>query len=136
MKTVLILRGVSGSGKSTFAETLRQLNPDSVVVCTADDYFTDADGNYNFDASRLRYAHAACQEKFLDALHAPETSLIIVANTNTKPSDFAYYVNFAKGKAMVTSVVLENRHGNRDIHSVPDAVKANQKTNLHNTISL
>ena len=136
MKTVLILRGVSGSGKTTFAETLAALNPDAVEICTADDFFYDAQGNYNFDPKLLGHAHRQCQERFEHSLEHGTASLIIVANTNTKPSDFAFYVNAAKGRAIVTSIVLENRHGNNDVHSVPKEVKANQKINLLNTIQL
>jgi predicted kinase len=136
MKTVLILRGVSGSGKSTFASMLESLDPKLVDVFTADDFFTDENGNYNFDAKLLGHAHRACQERFEHSLEHGTAQLLIVANTNTKPSDFAYYVNAAKGRAIVTSVVLENRHGSDDVHSVPKAVKANQKISLLNTIQL
>lgn len=136
MKTVLILRGVSGSGKTTFAETLAALNPDRVAICTADDYFYDEQGNYNFNPAELGKAHLYCQSLFHVAMESENIDLIIVANTNTKPSDFAYYVNAAKGRAVVTSIVLENRHGNSDVHGVPGAVKQNQLKNLLNTLSL
>lgn len=136
MKTVLILRGVSGSGKTTFAETLSALNPDAVGICCADDFFTDAAGNYNFDPKLLGHAHRQCQERFEYLLENSDVSLIIVANTNTKPSDFAFYVNAAKGRAIVTTIVLENRHGNSDVHGVPGEVKQNQLKNLLNTLSL
>ena len=77
-----------------------------------------------------------CQSLFHVAMESEIIDLIIVANTNTKPADFAYYVNAAKGKAIVTTIVLENRHGNNDVHNVPKEVKANQKANLQNTIVL
>ena len=136
MKTVLILRGVSGSGKTTFAETLAELNPDAVGICCADDFFYDAQGNYNFDAKLLGHAHRQCQERFEYLMENSAVKLIIVANTNTKPADFAFYVNSAKNRAVVTSIVMENRHGNADVHAVPREVKANQKINILNTITL
>lgn len=136
MKTVLILRGVSGSGKTTFAETLAALNPDAVGICCADDFFTDAAGNYNFDPKLLGHAHLQCQERFEYLLESSAVKLIIVANTNTKPADFAFYVNAAKGRAVVTSIVLENRHGNSDVHGVPQAVKQNQLNALRSSLIL
>lgn len=136
MKTVLILRGVSGSGKTTFAENLAALNPGAVGVCCADDFFTDADGKYNFDANRLGLAHRRCQERFETLLENSAMKLIIVANTNTKPADFAFYVNAARGRAIVTSVILENRHDGVDVHAVPNSVKTNQKQNILNSIML
>jgi uridine kinase len=136
MKTVLILRGVSGSGKTTFAETLKALNPDRVAICSADDYFYDEKDHYNFDPSALGKAHLYCQSLFHVAMENENIDLIVVANTNTKPSDFAYYVNAAEGRAIVTTVVIENRHCNSDVHAVPDQIKQRQKQNLFNTIVL
>jgi predicted kinase len=135
-KNVIILRGVSGSGKTTFASMLARHNSGAVVV-TADDYFTDSDGVYNFDASKLGAAHSQCYNRFNDALYNPAVNTVIVANTNTSPRDFKNYVDAAESYgATVTYVVLENRHGNTDVHSVPDAVKERQCNNLKNSLCL
>jgi adenylate kinase family enzyme len=55
-KTIYIVRGCPGSGKSTFAKTLGGIHIE------ADQYFVDADGNYNFDGSKIKNAHAWCLE--------------------------------------------------------------------------
>jgi predicted kinase len=136
-KNVIILRGVSGSGKSTFASMLARHN-DGALVVTADDYFTDRDGLYKFDASKLGAAHTICYKRFEYALfHNPDVNTIIVANTNTSPRDFKNYVDAAEAYgAIVTYLVIENRHGNNDVHDVPSEVKERQRNNLKNSIQL
>ena len=135
MKTVILLRSVSGAGKSTLADLLAS-NEGWVSVC-ADDYFTDASGNYKFDASKLGVAHAQCQELFMFWLTNTDAKCIIVANTNTKERDFAFYEKAAKeAGAMFISLIVENRHGNTDIHNVPSFAKENQAKNIMNSIKL
>jgi hypothetical protein len=134
MKTVILLRSVSGAGKSTLADLLAS-NEGWVTVC-ADDYFTDADGNYNFDATKLGEAHRLCQENFMYWLNSAVDG-IIVANTNTKERDFAFYEKAAKeAGAMFISLIVENRHGNKDIHGVPQSVREMQAENIRNSLLL
>jgi predicted kinase len=135
-KNVIILRGVSGSGKSTFASMLARHNSGAVVV-TADDYFTSSNGHYEFEASKLGAAHFQCFNRFNDALYNPSVNTIIVANTNTSPRDFKNYVDAAESYgATVTYLVIENRHGNNDVHDVPSDVKERQRNNLKSSIQL
>jgi shikimate kinase len=49
-----IMRGVSGSGKSTHAKTLAG---DSGLVFSTDEYF-ESSGRYVFDVAQLQPAHA------------------------------------------------------------------------------
>jgi uridine kinase len=134
MKTVILLRSVSGAGKSTLANLLAS-NERWVSVC-ADDYFTDINGNYNFDASKLGEAHRLCQENFMYWLNNAVVG-IVVANTNTKERDFSFYENAAKeAGAMFISLVVENRHGNKDIHGVPQSVREAQSENIRNSLLL
>jgi deoxyadenosine/deoxycytidine kinase len=95
-KTIIILRSVSGAGKSSFAEFLKNLSMYGhfdTEICCADDFFTDENGNYNFDATKLHLAHTECQEKFerAIALTNHDVRLVIVANTNTKEKDVNHY---------------------------------------------
>lgn len=135
MKTVILLRSVSGAGKSTLANLLAS-NEWWVTVC-ADDYFTDADGNYNFDATKLGIAHKECQQKFMEALSDPTVEGIVVANTNTREREFSFYENAAKeADAMFISLIVENRHGNKDIHGVPQNIREIQAENIKNSLLL
>lgn len=79
-KTVMILSGIPGSGKSTFANERKQGIRSATF--SADHYFLDGDGNYSFDLSKLGVAHATCMHNFLKALGSWESGLLIVDNTN------------------------------------------------------
>jgi uridine kinase len=135
MKTVILLRGVSGSGKSTLAEILTT-KAGWVSVC-ADDYFTDENGVYNFNASWLDDAHRECKHKFMVALFDSNVQGIVVANTNTKEADFSFYETNAKfADAMFISLIVENRHGNKDIHGVPENVRKVQAERIRESLIL
>ena len=92
-KKVIILRGCSGAGKSTVAH----LFSGKSVICTADDFFYDEKGVYNFDASKLSDAHTDCRLKFVTAIHDDSIDTIIVANTNTQEKEFDFYLDGPKG---------------------------------------
>jgi uridine kinase len=135
MKTVILLRGVSGSGKSALADILTT-KVGWVSVC-ADDYFTDENGVYNFNASWLDDAHRECKHKFMVALFDSTVEGIVVANTNTKEADFSFYETNAKfADAVFISLVVENRHGNKDVHGVPENVREMQAKNIVRSLSL
>ena len=115
MKELILLRGLPGSGKSTLAESLGGNHIE------ADMWFIDADTNeYKFDAAKLKYAHNWCQEVTENWMH-DEEQRIIVSNTFTTEGEIAPYVYLAVkyGYKLVT-LVVENRHGGRSIHNVPD----------------
>jgi uridine kinase len=131
-KTVIIVRGVSGVGKTTFANIVAEPK----VVCTADDYFEQG-GKYNFDPTKLGEAHKQSMNRFDQALMNPAVKNIVVANTNVKPTDYQYYVDKANEAGVkVIYVVLEKRHDNPNVHSVPDHVLQRQHDSLKNDLKL
>lgn len=53
-RQVVILRGISGAGKSSLVASLTAgRSSDEVAVCSADDYFATADGGYRFVRSQI-----------------------------------------------------------------------------------
>lgn len=122
-KVLIILRGLPGAGKSSFANSIWQ----SGVIFEADKYFYDDDGTYNFDATKLHAAHKWCQSQ---VEHAMEYNLesndqyyseIVVSNTATTEKELEPYLKLAeKYNYKVVSLIMENRHGSRSIHGVPD----------------
>ena len=56
-KILTLVRGLPGSGKSTFANWIWN----EYAICEADKFFVDNEGNYNFDATKLREAHEWCR---------------------------------------------------------------------------
>ena len=129
MKELILLRGLPGSGKSTLAEVIAS----EFVVCEADQYFIDKDGNYNFDANKLKDAHEWCRtrvETFMGDNQANEQfyTTIVVSNTFTQEWEMkAYYELAEKYGYRVHSVIVENRHGNKSVHNVPDASMGNMR---------
>lgn len=117
---LIILRGLPGSGKTSFAKYMFSNN-----VFEADQYFYDKDGNYNFDASKLHAAHLDCQKRVEDLMKISETtqygSEIVVSNTSTTENELKPYYDLAERyDYKVVSLIVENRHGSKNVHNVPD----------------
>ena len=121
-KEVVIMRGLPGSGKSTFVEE----NFEDAYVCSADKFFIDNKGNYNFDVRRLSEAHQWCMEEFIDALFEKE-ELVVVDNTNMCNWEYTNYEVLAEhlgynvriivmaaglhDETTVTTLAKRNSHG-------------------------
>lgn len=114
-KTLILLRGLPGSGKTTFAGMI----PDAVNFC-ADDYpelYTP-----EFHPERLRDAHAWCKDGVCKAM-AGDVETVVVHNTMTQEWEFNPYLTLAKAfDYNVISLIVENRHGNTSVHGVPNDV--------------
>ena len=122
MKKLYIVRGLPGSGKSTFAEAL--VGSD-FLVCEADKYFI-VDGEYKFDATKLKQAHEWCRNRvetyMKDSLVNDQFYReIAVSNTFTQEWEMEAYYKLAEQYGyMVFSIIVENRHGGKNVHGVPD----------------
>lgn len=136
MKTVFILRGIPGNGKSKLADTLCE-NYKSSVICCADDYFTNFEtGDYNWDAEKIGSAHLWCKNLFKENLE-DQTDIIVVANTNIRQRDVKIYRNLAlEYNYLVFVLTVENWHDGQDSHNVPIEVKEKMKETLIKTIKL
>jgi predicted kinase len=91
MKTVYIMRGISGSGKSTVASKL-SIKED--YICSTDKYFM-VNGEYKFDRSKLGEYHKRNFELFSSFL-AQDVPVVVVDNTNCKRKEFKRYIDKAK----------------------------------------
>lgn len=117
-KTLIILRGIPGSGKTTFADYFAGLTDSNAFA--ADDYFYDGKGNYNFDLNGLHMAHVTCQSNVRKAMEANE-HVITVHNTSTTEKEINPYMKMANELGYrVFSLVVENRHKGENTHKVPD----------------
>ena len=121
MKILYIVRGLPGSGKSTFANTLFN----EYSICEADKFFMK-NGKYEFDINKLKEAHEWCRNEVemrmkdnqINEQFYPE---IVVSNTFTQEWEIKPYIDLAnKYGYQIVSLVLENRHGSKSIHNVPD----------------
>ena len=111
MKILIILRGLPGSGKSTFAKLICNQHVEA-------DMFFIQDGEYKFDVSKLKQAHEWCQWKTEEWMKKRYN--VVVSNTFTMEWEMEVYFELAKQYGyQVHSLIVENRHGNQSIHSVP-----------------
>jgi predicted kinase len=87
-RRVVLLIGPSGCGKSTRAkEEVRRINEfkeGTAVVVSADDFYIQSDGTYQYDPARASMAHADCFTNFMAAIKDPSIECIFVDNTNTR----------------------------------------------------
>ena len=145
MNKVVILSGISGSGKSSYIRTLSERvwyphfdcgDMDSytlpAILVSADHYFmTHLGGKYEFDFTKLSLAHGSCFRYFIEAIQNKNT-LVIVDNTNTDNSEISpYYLGsqaYSYDVSIVTFVCPStmneeeyiDRCSERNSHGVPE----------------
>ena len=124
--TILIVRGLSGSGKSSLCRVLLEEAaayaglpppaagatsvPGVAVVASADTFFMSPKGRYEFRVEGLRAAHASSRSTF-DAALSSRTPLVVLDNTNVSKGEYAPYVlaalslNDAVGEGRVRGVL-------------------------------
>lgn len=126
-KTVIILRGLPGSGKSSFSDLL---DPHHLVSM---DLFWTKDGSaYNFDYGRLKEAIEWTHQQFIDAIldRSPESSpLIVVDNVSYAKMHYEFFyetamkhgcrVHVVHVERPITECILSTKH---DVP--PDKIRA------------
>ena len=118
---LILLRGIPGSGKSTLAEIILQWpSTETPDILSADDFFIDDKGVYNFDSAKLKEAHNFCQYRCSEKMRQ-KISRIVVANTFTQEWEMEKYFEMGERyNYRVHSVIVENRHNSINIHGVSD----------------
>lgn len=142
MHKVIVLSGVSGSGKSHY---VKRMIEETDVVVSADDFFTQDDGSYVFDPGLLSSAHERCFNNFLNFAHydlrsAHGPDRIFVDNTNTEAWEIAPYMLAASAfgweAEILTFMLAPNCRAlelaaARNKHGVPLHVIANQQRRIY-----
>jgi NEDD4-binding protein 2 len=122
-KMLVLVRGLPGSGKSTFANTLIGEG----WTTSADDYFY-VDGEYRFDPTKLPQAHQECQVRTRDLLvKSMKTSpCVAVANTFSCRWEMQPYFDLAKRLEATVFVIdvydgglTDEELAERNSHGVP-----------------
>jgi predicted kinase len=119
-KNLYIVRGLPGSGKSTFARSIAK----PYQIFEADQYFMKR-GKYNFDVTKLKDAHDDCKQRVArrmreNLFNSIFFTNIVVSNTFTQDWEMRFYRNVAKRYGYkVHTIIVENRHYGKNVHSVP-----------------
>ena len=114
MSILALIRGIPGSGKSTFAKTFIE---NGFFHFEADMYHCDEDGTYKFDINNLYDAHRWCERNVTSQLLAGND--VVVSNTFTTFKEMRSYVEFViehDHKLVVHTMTKE--YGS--IHDVPE----------------
>ena len=138
---VVIMHGVSGTGKSYIAKSLQFYSANSVIV-SADEYFQQArvyypDGahetnQYIWKSNLLQNAHNWCRAQFKQAI-LDLKACIIVDNTNLAVADYEFYEEqaIANGYRVQHICIKVDKHEDwPDAHNVLAATKQRQYNRL------
>jgi predicted kinase len=117
----VILRGLPGSGKSSFAA---QCARDYRLLHLEADQHFHVNGVYRFDPARAADAHALVVRDALAALHAGER--VIIANTHVRLWEMAAIVGAAT-LAQKSFCCVECRGAFANVHDVPAPVIARMR---------
>lgn len=118
MPTLYIIRGLPGSGKSSFADSLQSIGAIK-HYWEADEFMRDVNGNYMFQPAKLSYCHERCRTEV--EIDMQQGYNVAVSNTSTTEREIQPYLDLAEQYGYdVVSLIVENRHGNKSVHGVPD----------------
>lgn len=108
MSDLILVRGLPGSGKSTFATMLAKEH--GYMHMEADMYFLNSDNEYQFDASKLGQAHAWCLETTRMLLK--RRYKVVVSNTFTRFWELEKYLKLdTEVKILKATGEYPNIHG-------------------------
>jgi predicted kinase len=118
-KSLILLRGLPGAGKSTLANVLSENN--MYPIFSVDDFFTDEiTGEYVFNFSDNHLAYKQCEELSRDAMKQ-NIAKVFVHNTFTMDWEVEPYVKLAAEFDYTLFVVtVENYHTHKNTHGVSD----------------
>ena len=108
---LILVRGASGSGKSTFARKLA--SEIGACVFETDEFFI-VEGEYRFDPTKLGWAHKSNQRRTRKALEEGKT--VVVPNTLTTMREIRDYTSIAEDLGISVKVYrsegrFQNTHG-------------------------
>jgi predicted kinase len=117
MVSMILIRGLPGSGKSTIARALWQSN--SNMRHFEADMYHMKNGVYIFDTDKIKEAHKWCQDSTAEALS--EGDSVVVSNTFTQMWEMKPYIDLAN-KFGASLQIIECRGNFGNIHGVPKEV--------------
>jgi predicted kinase len=119
MQHLILIRGLPGSGKSTFAAIISEEHKYPIIA--VDDFFTDEQGNYRFNHLLNHEAYRRCEQRTRDALQAGAQK-VIVHHTFTMDWEMEPYFKLAKQfDSLLHVLTMEKYHAHENIHEISEA---------------
>lgn len=103
MKILILIRGLSGSGKTEHAELIVGDHEGRAEI-TVDRFFEDDNGNYTFDFSRIKEAYEWCKNE-TKLLLEDEYEVVVVHNSFTRKWEAEPYFDLAKDHGYEVQVI-------------------------------
>lgn len=128
---LILVRGMPGSGKSTFAKEYADRL--GIMYVESDMYFYRNGGGYQFDINQLRYSHGWCLDTVKVMLMTK--GIAIVSNTFTQFREMKEYVDFCKEHDFGLDVFTMNSRF-QNIHNVPEDVLKRMSDRFHSHESI
>lgn len=121
-KTLILMQGIPGSGKSTVARALYEGNPANTIILSTDAFWGE---DYNFKPELLGRAHLWNEDRAAAAFRNG-TDVIIIDNTNIRRKAVKYYMSLAADYGYNVQVVRVTCDIDlaiaRGTHNVPEDV--------------
>lgn len=113
MSILYLVRGVPGSGKSTYV----QENLSGFLWYEADMYFIRPDGRYEFNPRFIKDAHNWCRSRVVAAMANKQG--VVVSNTFTRKWEMKEYLQMAEDFGYNVEVIRCTGYY-QNVHGVPD----------------
>ena len=118
---LVVLRGLPGSGKSTYVS--KNFSGHELAVCSADQYFM-LEGQYHFNPSKLPNAHAFCFKAAIAAC-TDLVGVVVIDNTSLTTWEVSPYASLAAAYGytfeVITLTCTPEVSAARNVHGVTRA---------------
>lgn len=118
-RSLIILRGLPGSGKTTLAKLLSEKGKYPVI--SIDDYFTNEQtGEYTFEFDKNHLAYKYAEERTRDAMAKLSEKIFLHNVFSIEWEMEPYFQLAAKNQYTVFVLTVENRHKHSNVHHISD----------------